>query len=95
VRDPGGTLGGSRGWKKIECVQQYPAPGGKFPNPKFSIGWIRAHMHCLYSFLEAIALDTTPRPALEEGIRLQRVMVAGYRSAETRRWIDVATLQAE
>jgi predicted dehydrogenase len=93
VRDDAGPLGGMRGFKRIECTQQYRAPAGKFPNPKFSIGWIRSHMHCMYSFLEAIALDKTPQPSLEEGIRLQRVMVAGYQSASSGRWVDVASLK--
>jgi len=92
VRDEDSPYGGMRGFKRIECVQQYPAPGGGFPNPKFSIGWIRSHMHCIYSFLECIALDKTPSPSLEEGICLQRVMVAGYLSADTGRWIDPDTL---
>ncbi len=86
TRDPGTPMGGMRGFKRIECVQQYPKPGGGFPNPKFSIGWIRAHMHCMYSFLESIALGTTPRPSLEDGIRLQRVMTAGYASAQSGQW---------
>jgi predicted dehydrogenase len=89
VRDAATPMGGMRGFKKIECVQQYPKPGGGFPNPKFNIGWIRAHMHCIYTFLECIALDKTPSPSLLDGIRLQRVMVAGYKSAETGRWVDV------
>ncbi|MBI5092518.1 MAG: Gfo/Idh/MocA family oxidoreductase [Candidatus Hydrogenedentes bacterium] len=92
VRDPCAPQGGLRGFKKIECVQQYPPPGGGFPNPKFSIGWIRAHMHCLYNFLECIALDKTPSPTLEEGIRLQKVMVAGYRSAESGQWVRTESL---
>lgn len=62
VRDPAGPYGGMRGFKRIECVQQYSKPGGGFPNPKFSIGWIRSHTHCLYSFLECVALDQTPSP---------------------------------
>lgn len=87
VRDPAAPMGGMRGFKRIECVQQFPKPGGGFPNPKFSVGWIRSHMHCMYSFLECIALDKDPAPTLEEGIRLQRVMAAGYRSAESGRWV--------
>jgi predicted dehydrogenase len=81
VRDETGPLGGMRGFKKIECVQQYPKPASGFPAPKVSIGWIRAHMHCMYSFLEAIALDREPCPSLREGLQLQRVLDAGYRSA--------------
>ncbi len=88
VRDSDSPMGGMRGFKRIECVQQFPKPGGGFPNPKFSIGWIRAHMHCMYSFLASIANDTVPRPTLEEGIQLQRVMAAGYRSAESGRWVQ-------
>ncbi len=88
VRDEKQPHGGRRGFKRIECVQQFQEPGG-FPNPKFSIGWIRSHMHCMYSFLECITLDKAPSPSLEEGIRLQRVMAAGYQSAETGRWVEV------
>jgi len=90
VRDPAGPIGGLRGFKKIECVQQYPKPATGFPSPKVTIGWIRAHMHCMYSFLESVALDRTPCPSLEEGLRLQRVLAAGYRSAETGKRVCIA-----
>lgn len=95
VRDAPSPMGGMRGFKRVECVQQYPKPGGSFPNPKFSIGWIRAHMHCMYTFLESIALDTVSHPTLAEGIQLQRVMVAGYRSAESRKWVSPGDIAAE
>ena len=95
IREPASwQLGGMRGFKRVECVQHYPKPGGSFPNPKFSIGWIRAHMHCMYTFLESIALDTVSHPTLAEGIQLQRVMVAGYRSAESRKWVSPGDIAA-
>jgi predicted dehydrogenase len=89
VREAGGPQGGFRGFKKIECAQQYPAPGGGFPNPKFTIGWIRAHMACLYSLMECIAEDREPSPSLREGIRLQQVLVAGYEAVRRGSWVRV------
>ncbi len=91
-RLPTGDGGGKRGWQKIAAVQRYPAPGAKFPGPKLSIGWIRAHIHCLYSFLRAIADGTEPHPSLAEGIHLQRVLEAVRSSAYARQWVDLGRL---
>ncbi|HPO13145.1 MAG TPA: Gfo/Idh/MocA family oxidoreductase [Candidatus Hydrogenedentes bacterium] len=92
VRDPAGPMGGMRGFKKIECVQQYTKPASGFPAPKVSVGWIRAHMHCMYSFLESIALDRTPNPSLLDGLRLHRVLDAAYRSAESGNEMDTGMI---
>jgi len=89
-RLPEGELGGGRGWQRIATVQKYPAPGGKFPSPKGTIGWLRGHVHCLYAFLRSIADDTEPHPSLAEGIRLQRVLEATRTSAESGgAWVDL------
>ena len=88
-RLPDGEYGGERGWQSIACVQKYPEPGDKFPGPKFSLGWIRAHVHCLYAFLDAIATDSSPSPSLEEGLHLQRVLEAARTSAEKREWVEL------
>jgi predicted dehydrogenase len=86
---PDGVLGGESGWRRIPTVQKYPAPGGKFPSGKATVGWLRGHVHCLYAFLRSIADDTEPHPSLSEGVRLQRVLEAAIASAETQRWVDV------
>ncbi len=88
VRDPATPMGGMRGFRKVECFQQYPKPASGFPAPRVNIGWLRAHLHCMYSFLEAIALDKTPEPTLQEGLQLQRVLDAAYRSAATGQRIN-------
>lgn len=78
-------LGGERGWCKIACVQRFDKPGG-FPGPKFSIGWIRAHIHSLYNFLDAVASGRQAQPSLQDGLRLQRVLSGAERSAATQAW---------
>jgi predicted dehydrogenase len=87
-RPADGDLGG-RGWQRIACVHRYPAPGGRFPGPKFPLGWVRAHVHCLYSFLKSVAEGGTPSPSLEEGIHLQRVLEAMRESARSQQWVDL------
>ena len=89
MRDKAGPLGGNRGFKKIECAQQYPKPATGFPNPKVTIGWLRAHMHCMFNFLECIAEDRAPNPSLHDGIYLQRVLEAGERAARRGTWVAV------
>lgn len=78
-------LGGGRGWCRIACVQRFEKPGG-FPGPKFSIGWIRAHLHSLYNFVEAIANSKQPQPSLQDGLRLQRLLSVAENSALTQTW---------
>ncbi|MCK4284316.1 MAG: Gfo/Idh/MocA family oxidoreductase [Candidatus Brocadiae bacterium] len=89
LRSPEGDYGGSRGWQRISAVQKYPGSGGVFPGPKCNIGWIRAHIHCLYSFLGAIADGTEAHPSLAEGIRLQRVLESARSSAESGSWVEL------
>jgi len=81
---------GSHGWKKIATVGRFPAPGGKFPSPKNSLGWERAHVHSLYSFLRHVTDGTPPSPSIAEAIQTQRVLEAWRRSADSRAWIDLA-----
>jgi predicted dehydrogenase len=88
-RLPDGDLGSRRGWQEIDCVQKYPAPGGKFPGGKLSIGWIRSHVHCLYSFLKAICEGAEARPSLADGLHLQRVLEAVRASAESKCWVEL------
>ena len=88
-RADGGDYGGKKGWQRLACLQKYPSPGGKFPGPKFTVGWLRAHVHSVYSFLKAIAEDTPPRPSLRDGIHMQRVLEAVRQSAEAQTWVDL------
>jgi len=82
---PDAPLGGERGWRKIACVQRFEKPGG-FPGPKFSIGWMRAHIHSLHVFLESIATGRQTQPSLQDGLRLQRMLSRAEMSAATQTW---------
>jgi len=84
-----GDFGGRRGWQSIAAVQKYPGSGGKFPGPRLSIGWLRGHVHCLYSFLQCIADGAQPHPSLAEGLHLQRVLEAARASAESGEWVKL------
>jgi predicted dehydrogenase len=85
---PGGAHGGSRGFTRIETVQRYEPPSA-FPGPKFAIGWLRGHMHCLWSFLDAIARGVPPSPGYADGLAVERIISAAYQSASTRRPVEV------
>jgi predicted dehydrogenase len=82
---PDRPLGGLRGWTRIDCGQRYPAPGG-FPAPKVSIGWLRAHVQCLYEFLAAVHAGRPAVPDIAHGVVIQKLMEAVRRSAASGRW---------
>jgi predicted dehydrogenase len=83
LSDPEEPLGGTRGWRHIDTVNRYPKPGG-WPGPKFAVGWIRSHIHCLYSFVEAVVAGRPAHPSLQEGIRLQYLLEQVRQSARER-----------
>lgn len=86
---PDGSLGGCKGWTRIECVGRYDAPAGSFPPSKNSVGWDRGHIHCYYSFLECLAHGKTPVPGIDDAVKLQRLMQAAKESASSGLWTEV------
>jgi predicted dehydrogenase len=82
-------LGGSKGYTKIECVQRFDKPGDSFPGPKFSIGWIRSHVHSLYSFLDCVYNKKQASPSFKEGAYIQYVMEKLYQSDNEGKWIKL------
>jgi predicted dehydrogenase len=86
---PEGDFGGDRGFKKIECVQRYKAPGGKFVSPKAPIGWIRAHVHSLYNFLNHVYLGSQATPSLRDGAYIQYIIEKAWESARLKQWVKV------
>ena len=77
---PDGRLGGCKGFTKIESVQRFDSPGGSFPSPKLPGGWLRAHVHSLYRFLDCVYTGSSCTPDLADGAYIQHVMEAAYAS---------------
>ncbi len=75
-------LGGGRGWQRISTVQRYELPA-VFPSPKSGIGWTRGHVHCLYSFLKAVADGSPAEPSLLNGLELQKKLAVIEEAAKT------------
>ena len=71
---PGGSYGGEKGFTKIECCGRYDAPGGVFPSFKAPIGWLRGHLHSMYSFLDACYNGRAASPSLSDGAKVQLVL---------------------
>lgn len=70
----GKCYGGERGYTKIECCGRYELPGGIFPSFKAPIGWLRGHLHSMYSFLSAVHENHPASPSFKEAADVQRVL---------------------
>jgi len=86
--DDTSPLGGESGFKDIDCVGNYPRPGGAFPPGKVAIGWLQPHVHCLYEFLAAWSRDEESQPSLRRGVEIQRWLTLAYDSAKSNHWLD-------
>jgi len=87
IASPEKPLGGTRGFTRIDTVQRYEKPA-VFPGPKFSIGWLRGHVHCLYHFLCGVAEGRQVEPSLLRGVELQEMLEVIRRSADERQWLS-------
>jgi predicted dehydrogenase len=74
-----------KGWQKLDTTGTYPAPAAAFPPPAMGMGWLRLHVACLASFVQAVAEGRPAEPSLATGVRLHEIMEACYRSAAERR----------
>lgn len=83
------ALGGDRGFTAIECVHRYPSPGGKFPGPKFPLGFMRAHVHSLFNFVMNAYNKKQSSPSFAEGAYVQYVMEKAYESDAKKQWVKL------
>lgn len=84
-----GSFGGSKGYQRIECMSKYESPGGAFPNPKFTLGFVRAHVHALFNFINNVNNGKKSRPSFSEGAYVQNIMEKCYLSAKENKWVDI------
>ena len=83
------SFGENKGYMRIDCMQKYEKPGGQFPNPKFTLGFTRAHVHSLFNFIDNVNSGKESEPSFAEGAYIQKVMEKCYLSAEENKWVDV------
>ena len=81
----GGSFGGERGYTKIECCGRYDLPGGIFPSFKAPIGWLRGHLHSMYSFLDCVHTGRPATPSVVDGAHVQLVL---EKAIESDIWQD-------
>ena len=91
ARDAHQPLGGMRGFRRLETVQQHK--GQKSPDGSMPPGFVRAHAECQYQFLKAISEDLPTSPTLADGLRVQETMEAAVRSSAEGRWVTIKEVQ--
>jgi predicted dehydrogenase len=79
--------GGVKGWTMVDCGQRYPE--SNFPGPKFSIGWMRAHVASLFRFLDNVSNGSDGEPGFDQGIYVQHVIERVRESAKRGEWVTV------
>jgi len=84
---PDQPLGGTKGFMQIDCIQKYREPGSAFPGPKYTAGWIRAHVHSLYNFLDCVYNKKQGSPSFKDGAYIQYVMEKAYESDAAKKWV--------
>jgi predicted dehydrogenase len=85
---PERPLGGTTGWKRIPAMQRFDPPA-VFPPPRSTGDWLRGHVHCLFSFLSAVADGRKAEPSLARGVEVQRMIDAVDRSADSGEWQEI------
>ena len=83
---PEGDFGGERGFKRIESIQRYPKPAS-LPGPKNSVGWMRYHIASMYDFVSNVAANRQSNPSIYDGLKVQEVLDAVFRSSDTGKWV--------
>jgi len=79
--------GGMKGWTLVDCGQRYPE--SQFPGPKFAIGWMRAHVASLFSFLDHVSKGAAGEPGFDQGLYVQHVIECVRESARLSQWREL------
>jgi predicted dehydrogenase len=83
---PEKSLGGDRGYTRIETMSAFEKPGGSFTPSKFPIGWIRSHVHSFYNFCDSVYSGKPASPSFEDGAYILKLLETAYASAESGSW---------
>ena len=81
-------LGGDHGFKQIQTLHEYP--GNKIPGGRSLVNFLDTHANSQYQVTRAVLGLQPPCPTVQEGVDVQRILDAGYRSAKEERWVDIS-----
>ncbi len=81
--------GGYSGFTAIECVQRFDPPSGSFPSMKSPTNLLRGHIHNVYCLCNDIYHSQQSIPNFHDGIKINRIMQAAYKSAESGCWESI------
>lgn len=73
--------GGEKGFTRIECVNRYDMDVSVFPGMRAPIGWLRGHIHSMYSYFDAVYSGNEPSPSFKDGIYVNKIMEKAYNMA--------------
>lgn len=89
------SLGGNRGYKRIESVSRFPAPYSLGVS-KNTVGWTQFHIQSMFDFINNITLHETKSPqnpwspTFEDGLSVQKVIHACQISSQNQSlWIGI------
>ena len=77
----GTSHGGLKGFTRIECVNRYDMPESVFPIMRAPIGWLRGHIHSMYSYFDAVYAQRQPSTSFKDGIYVNKIMQKAYNMA--------------
>lgn len=80
-------LGGKHGFKQIQTMHTYP--GNQIPGGRSSVNFLDTHANSQFQVVRA-ALGLQPAsPTVQDGVAVQRILDASYRSAREERWVSL------
>jgi predicted dehydrogenase len=89
ARDQKKPLGGNHGFKQIQTMHEYP--GNKIPGGRSLVNAIGMHANSQYQAVRASLGLQPASPSVAEGLAVQEVLDASYRSAREGCWVTVSS----
>jgi len=87
ARDSQHPLGGNHGFKQIQTMHAYP--GNQIPGERSLVNAIGMHANSQYQVVRAALGLQAPSPSAVDGLAVQQVLEASYRSAQEGRWVEI------
>jgi predicted dehydrogenase len=83
-------LGGNHGFKQVQTMHSYP--GNQIPGERSTVNFLDTHANSQYQVVRASLGLQLPEPTTQDGVLVQQILEASYRSAREERWVALAGL---